>query len=162
MQNMKIIVTIAIVVMLAQVYAVDPPVSGVTTVSSLCEASATQHCSATGYSRCKVINSVQSCYCTHQQNWTSVIDVIDKDLQCSITSSRFLDPHYWFQDLLAASIVLMVIFTCITWAYLIPTYAKIDAMYDSKASKVPLKYIPLLPRNTYGDYAILPQTIRRK
>lgn len=147
---------------LIAVHADPTTTSTVTKIATLCEASATQHCTATGYDRCKVINNVQSCYCAHQQNWTSVIDVIDKDLHCSITSSKYLDPHYWFQDLLAASIIIMVIFTAITWAYLIPTYAKIDAMYDQKTYKAPLKYIPLLPRNTYGDYSILPSARSRK
>ncbi|ANW72258.2 putative membrane protein [Kadiweu virus] len=124
--------------------------------TKLCESNASQHCTSMGYSYCKSVSGVQSCYCPHQQNYTSVVDVIDKDQKCSITSSKYLDPHYWFRDLLAASVTLLVLFTLVTWAYLIPTYAKIDAMYDQKAQKTPLHYIPLLPRSTNGGYSILP------
>lgn len=125
--------------------------------TKLCEASSTQHCTAMGYDYCKSISGVQSCYCSHVQNFTSVMDVIDKNLKCSITSSKYLDPHYWFRDLLAASVTLLVIFTAITWAYLIPTYAKIDAIYTNSTSKAKqLHYIPLLPRQSDGSYTLLP------
>lgn len=125
--------------------------------TKLCEASSTQHCTAMGYDYCKSISGVQSCYCSHVQNFTSVMDVIDKNLKCSITSSKYLDPHYWFRDLLAASVTLLVIFTAITWAYLIPTYAKIDAIYTNSTSKSKqLHYIPLLPRQSDGSYTLLP------
>ncbi|AGE00066.1 ORF3a [Alphamesonivirus casuarinaense] len=130
--------------------------------TKLCEASASQHCTSMGYAYCKSVGGVQSCYCSHQQNFTSVVDVIDKDLKCSITSSKYLDPHYWFRDLLAASVTLLVIFTAITWAYLIPTYAKVDALYTNSASYKSnnLHYIPLLPRKSNGSYTIIPPTIR--
>nr|UBB38811.1 ORF3a [Casuarina virus]UBB38817.1 ORF3a [Casuarina virus]UBB38823.1 ORF3a [Casuarina virus] len=146
---------IIVLSMLAITMAVEPTVE--TTTPKLCEASSTQHCTAMGYDYCKNISGVQSCYCSHQQNYTSVMDVIDKDLKCSITSSKYFDPHYWFRDLLAASVSLLVVFTLVSWAYLIPTYAKIDAMYTNTNSKSKqLHYIPLLPRRSDGSYALLP------
>ncbi|AGE00052.1 ORF3a [Hana virus] len=141
----------------AVIYAADSDVAPSSPASKLCEASSTQHCTAMGYAYCKIVSGIQSCYCSHVQNYTSVMDVIDKNLKCSITSSKYLDPHYWFRDLLAASVTLLVIFTAITWAYLIPTYAKIDAMYTNSTSKSKsLHYIPLLPRQSDGSYTLLP------
>ncbi len=154
----QLFITLCLVALLSKLKADSP--SNATT--KLCESNAAQHCTSMGYSYCKSVDGVQSCYCPHEQNYTSVVDVIDKDKKCSLTSSKYLDPHYWFRDLLAASVSLLVIFTVITWAYLIPTYAKVDALYEAKGGKSNLHYIPLLPRNTDGAYAILPTRSRRR
>ncbi len=145
-------------ILAAAVMAEDAASDVVSPASKLCEASSTQHCTAMGFDYCKSVSGVQSCYCSHVQNFTSVMDVIDQNLKCSLTSSKYLDPHYWFRDLLAASVSLLVIFTAITWAYLIPTYAKIDAMYTNSPTikSKSLHYIPLLPRQSDGTITILP------
>ncbi|AGE00059.1 ORF3a [Alphamesonivirus daknongense] len=125
---------------------------------TLCESNASQHCTSMGYTYCKSINGVQSCYCPHSKNYTSVIDVMDRDAKCSLDSSKYLDPHYWFRDLVAANITLLVLFTLFTWVYLIPIYAKVAFLYESSPSKGkrPLSYIPLLPRDNHGSIQLLP------
>lgn len=121
-----------------------------TTLIQLCDASATQHCVATGYSQCKKNNDVQSCFCSYSNNWTSIADIVKSDLTCKVSSSKFLDPHYWFQDLLAANIVILVLVSIFLFVYVIPIYAKVCALYKTQAPNAALHYFPLLPHDDRG------------
>nr|WGH58586.1 ORF3 [Yichang virus] len=153
MHKIAIIVAVS-VAMVGYIYPTDATTAASTNI--FCDAAQTQHCSAAGFSRCKRVGTVQNCYCPHSQNWTNVVTVVEEDLTCAITSSKYLDPHYWFQDLLAAHIIITVLVSVVLFVYLIPIYAKVCAMYKVTAKGQPLHYIPLLPHNDRTGYNIIP------
>lgn len=110
---------------------------------SACTADSSMHCQTTGFDRCKKFDTTEKCYCKHAANWTEVTAILKDDITCQITSSRYLDPHYWFQDLVAANTIILVLLATFVVCYILPIYAKVSALQIRQAPDAPMHYFPL-------------------
>lgn len=108
----------------------------------LCESQVIAHCNSAGYASCRRTDTLQECYCVHSRNWTKIDTILDDVSTCKIDSGKYLDPNYWFRDVVAATFVTLVILFALTWCYLIPAYAKISAMYVQAGHHFRLCYLP--------------------
>lgn len=127
----------------------------------MCDAQTITHCTAVGYQTCRKIGSLQECYCPHAKNWTSIDAIVDELKTCKIDSGKYLDPNYWFQDVMAATFITIVVLFLVTWCYLIPTHAKTCALYEQLGEDRPLHYWPSIFQ-TKHYYTLAPNGSKTK
>lgn len=95
----------------------------------LCTAPVISHCQNAGYSFCKSVDSKEQCYCTHTANYTTIDEILKHDLSCNLVDTRYLDPHYWFRDLQAATLAFVVIFGLIFAVFGLLMYYRIQHLH---------------------------------
>lgn len=129
----------------------------------LCATDAIAHCSSVGFARCNKIATVDSCYCAHTKQWSNITDILQHAKECDASKSVYLDAHYWFQDLPAATLAFSILFGIISILYLVVISAKVCAIHQTTSPNAYVSYWPpFLSCGSHHRYAtIIPASGRK-